>query len=225
MKTDKELRQDVLEELDWDESIDASQIGVTTYNGVVTLIGQVPTHADKRTAEELTKRVHGVKAIASEIEVRPGASHQRYDEQLAMAAVHALEWDGKVPHDRVQVVVSDGWITLEGTTEHRFERDAAERAIRHLIGVRGVANRLIVEPEASRVPERKTSDRIEDEIERALLRSSMVNSKQIGVEVKECTAILTGVVRSLAEYDEVERIAWMAPGISQVENCVAITLG
>ena len=223
MKSDKQLQHDVLAELDWDASIDESQIEVTTNQGVVTLSGHVLTHSDKHAAEQLTKRVHGVQAIANEIEVRPSDSHQRDDEHIAVAAVYALEWDGKVPKERVQVVVSDGWITLDGTTEHRFEKEAAERAIRHLIGVRGVTNRIHVEHASTGVVEQKSVDQVKEAIEGALRRSAAVNSKQIAVEVNQRTAILSGDVRSKAERDEVERIAWMSHAISQVDNCITIT--
>ena len=223
MKSDKEILHDVIAELDWDASIDESKIGVTASQGVITLSGHVSTHSDRHAAESLAKRVHGVQAIANEIEVRPRGSHQRDDEQIAVAAVHSLEWDGKVPKDRVQVVVSDGTITLEGTTEHRFEKEAAQRAIRHLIGVRGVTNNIVVEPVHTTVAEHKTRDPIKDAIESALRRSALVSSKQIDIEVNQDTVVLSGDVRSQAERDEVERIAWMARAISQVDNCITIT--
>jgi osmotically-inducible protein OsmY len=223
MKSNEKLQRDVLEQLDWDTGIDASQIGVTTHDGVVTLTGHVSTHTDRHTAEKLTKRVHGVKAVANDIEVRPQDSHQRDDEHIAAAAVHALAWDGKVPDDRVQVVVRDGWITLEGAAEHRFEREAAERAVRHLIGVRGVTNSIVVEPAETSVAERKTVSQIKSEIEGALRRSAILNSKQITTEVNEHAVILTGDVHSHKEIDEVERIAWTAREVSQVENCITIT--
>ena len=184
--------------------------------GVITLTGHVPTHADQLAAEHLTKRVHGVKAIANEIEVSPSESHQREDEQIALAAVHALEWNAKVPHERVQVVVSDGWITLDGTTDHRYERNEAERAVRHLLGIRGVTNKIEVKPEQSRGMQRKTVGQTKEGIENALRRSSLVNSKQVDIEVVERTAILSGDVRSHAERDEAERLVWMAPGVSEV---------
>ncbi len=223
MKTDERLQREVLEEFDWDASVDASQIGVTTNAGVVTLSGHVTTYSDKHSAEKLTKRVRGVKAIANEIEVRPSDRHQRDDEHIAMAAVHALEWNGKVPNDQIQVVVSDGWITLDGCTAHRFEKNAAECAIQHLVGIRGVTNNVLVEPLKASVAEKKPTGRIKDEIGCALGRSAIVNSKQINIDVNKQVVVLSGDVRSHAERDEVERIVWMAHGISHVDNCITIT--
>lgn len=223
MNTNVQLQRDVLEQLGWDPSIDASQIAVTAKDGIVTLSGHVSTHTEKHTAEKLTKRVHGVKAVANDIEVRPSDSHQRDDEHIAAAAVHALQWDGRVPDQRVQVVVRGGWITLEGSVEHRFERNAAERAVRHLIGVRGVINNILVEPLPTGIAERKPANQIKAEIESALRRSAILKSRQIAVEVNQQTVVLTGDVHSPAEHDEVERIAWTAREISQVENCLTIT--
>lgn len=223
IKTDKALRRDVLDELASDASVDASHIGVTAHQGVVTFSGHVPTHADVHAAETAAKRVHGVRAIANEIEVKPSARHQRDDEQIAMAAVHALEWDAKASKNRVQVVVSDGWVTLDGTADHRFEKEAAERAIRHLIGVRGVTNRIVVEPAKSEVAQRMAIGQIKTNIDSALRRSAIINPREVDVEVIDYTAILSGDVRSHAERDEVERIAWLARGITQVENCITIT--
>ncbi len=223
MKTDEGLQRDVLEEFDWDAGVDASQIEVAANSGIVTLSGHVSTHSDKHAAENLTKRVRGVKAIANEIEVRPSDSHQREDEHIALAAVHALEWDVKVPSDQIQVVVSDGWITLDGSTAHRFEKAAAERAVRHLVGIRGVTNSILVEHTKANVAERKQCGQIEEEIENALRRSAIVNSKQINIEVSEKVVILSGDVHSHAERDEVERIAWMPHVISKVDNCITVT--
>jgi osmotically-inducible protein OsmY len=222
MKSDVDLQRDVLGELDWEPSVDASQIGVTAREGVVTLTGHVTTQSEKHTAEKLTTRVHGVKAVANEIEVRPSHSHLRDDEHIAAAAVHALQWHDKVPKDRIQVVVREGWITLEGTVDYRFEKEAAERAVRHLIGARGVTSRILVGP-AQREPGRRSADQIKVEIEDALRRSAIVNSQKITVEVNDDTVILTGDVRSRTEHDAVERIAWTAHEIAQVENCITIT--
>ncbi len=223
MKGDVQLQRDVLEHLDWVPGIDASQIGVTAHEGVVTLSGHVPTLTDRHTAEKITKRVHGVRAVADEIEVRPSDTHVRDDENLAEAAVHALKWDAKAREDRVQVVVSEGWITLEGSVAERFEADAADRAVRHLTGVRGVTNSIVINPEASGTVPQPTPRQVKDDIENALRRSAIVNSRRVTVEVDGDKVILMGDVHSHAEHEEVERIAWVPGLVSQVENCITIT--
>ncbi len=223
MKTDVDLQLDILHELDWEPSVDASQIGVTNADGIVTLTGHVPTHTEKYTAEKVTKHVHGVRAVANEIEVRPNDSHQRDDEHLAAAAVHALQWDAKTPDQRLQVTVRDGWITLEGTTDHRFQMEAAERAVRHLIGARGVTNSMYLAAARPAAEKRKGTDQIKHEIEEAIRRNALIRSVGITVEVDQQNVILTGDVATHAEHDAVERIAWTAHGISGVENCITIT--
>lgn len=216
MKTDVQLQQDVLAELDWEPSIDAAQVGVTAKDGVVMLTGHVPVFGQKRIAEEVAKRVHGVKAVANDLEVRPPESHRCDDADLAAAALHALSWDASVPEDLIQVTVREGVIDLEGTVERHFQRNAAERAVRRLRGVRAVANHIRIEHP---VPPETTNGGIEA----ALLRSATIDSKGVQIEIVGRKVILTGDVRSHAERDEVERIAWRAPGVLEVENCVTIT--
>jgi osmotically-inducible protein OsmY len=159
-----------------------------------------------------------VKAVADDLEVRPPESHRKDDADLAAAAVHALSWDASVPDDRIQVTVRDGAINLEGTVDRRHDRLAAERAVRRLRGVRSVVNEILVEHTAPSPESQENSG-----IEAALRRSATINSKRICVELQGRKVILTGDVRSHTERDEAERIAWRAPGVSHVENCVTIT--
>ena len=165
MRNDVELQRDVLEELDWEPSVHASDVGVTTHEGVVTLRGHVVTHTQKHAAESVAKRVNGVRAVVNELEVRPSEHHRRDDEDIAEAAVHALEWDGSVPDDRVQVTVHDALIDLDGAVVHRYEREAAERAVRHLVGVRGVNNRIVVEPLSMSAVQLRSGSQIKAQIE------------------------------------------------------------
>jgi osmotically-inducible protein OsmY len=216
MKPDAQLQHDVLQELAWDPSIDASQIGVTARDGVVSLTGAVPVYAQKFQAEKAAKRVHGVKAIANDIEVTLDHSGQPTDADIAAAVLHTLKWNGSVPADRIGVTVRDGWITLDGTVDWQFQKDAVNRAVRHLMGARGVTNSILVKP-------RKKTEDVKAGIEAALRRSATVDSKKIGVETDDGTVILTGDVHSYAERDQAERTAWAAPGVSRVENCITVT--
>lgn len=216
MKTDVHLQRDVLDELDWEPSLDASRIGVTAHEGVVTLTGHLPVYAQKHTAEEVAKRVHGVRAVANEIEVRPTDVHVRDDEDIAEAAVHALQWDAKVPDQQIQVAVEDGWITVEGNVEQQFQRVEVERVVRHLAGVRGVTNSVTVAPHESAGDTRGA-------IEAAIQRSAALRPRDISVEMDGPSVILTGDVHSLAELDEAMRIAWSARGVRHVENCITVT--
>lgn len=216
MKTDVHLQRDVLDELDWEPSVDASQIGVTVKDGVVTLTGHVPIFAEKHLAEELAKRVHGVKAVANEIEVRPPDVHVRDDTELASAAVHALDWDAHVPSKQIRVTVDHGWITLEGSVQRQFQRVAAERAIRQLVGTRGVTNQIRVCP-----PE--ATSRIETDIHSALRRNALIDARRVAVAAQDRIVTLSGDVHTHAECEEAERIAWGARGVDRVVNCLTVT--
>ncbi len=214
--TDVRLRRNVLDELEWEPSLDAAQIGVTTKDGIVTLIGHVPVYSEKHAAEEVVKRVHGVRAVANEIEVRPSGAHVRDDEDIAAAAVHALQWDAEVPDRNVQITVEDGCIRAEGTVEHRFQKAAVDRVLRHLHGVRGVTNEVnVVSPRAVSAVKRA--------IEAAFERSAALNSRTLSIEVEDATVTIVGDVHSLSELAEVERVAWSASGVRSVQNCVTIT--
>lgn len=215
-KTDAHLQRDVLDELEWEPSVDAAHIGVTASEGVVTLAGHVPVYSEKHTAEEVAKRVHGVRAVANEIEVRPSGIHVRDDESIAAAAVHALQWDAKVPDEEIQITVEDGWITATGTVQHRFQRAAVDRVLRHFHGARGLKNNIEVIPPAA-VSETKTT------IEAAFKRSAVLNSKNLSVEVDDGEVTITGDVHSHAELAEVERIAWATAGVRNVQICVTVT--
>lgn len=226
MKVSVDLERHVLDELDWDPSVDASQIGVKVGDGVVTLTGHVPVYSQKHAAEEVVKRVHGVKALANKIEVWPGDEHRRDDEDIAAAALHALEWNAKVPHDNVRVIVEDGWVTLEGTVDWGFQKEAIDRAVRNLVGIHGVNDTIVVGPgESFASPEahEERGNEIKTCIEAALKRSARLHSKNIDIEIFEGTVTLTGDVHCHAESDEAERTAWAARGVIRVENCLTIT--
>jgi osmotically-inducible protein OsmY len=212
-RTDREIQTDVLSELRWDHSIQANEIGVAVENGVVTLTGTVDTYLNKWKAEEAAHRVHGVVAVANDINVR--AIGERTDADIASAAVHALKWNSSVPADKIQVTVEKGWVTLKGNVEWHYQKLEAERAVRGLWGAKGVSNLIIVKPAAS------PSD-LKKKIEDALIRTAQIDASNISVEVQGSKAILKGSVRSWAERREAERQAWLAPGIISVDNQITL---
>jgi osmotically-inducible protein OsmY len=214
--SDSELQRDITAELKWEPSLRDDDIAVGVREGVVTLGGFVDSYAEKATAERAAGRVKGVKAIADELEVRLPGPFTRTDPEIARAATQALQWNVAVPHDRIQVKVAKGWITLEGQVELYFQKEAAERAVRFLTGVRGVSNLITL---AVRTTPRDVKQRIKE----ALHRAAELDAGHVTVEIAGNKAILTGTVRSYAELKDAERAARNAPGITEVESHLAIS--
>jgi len=146
MNTEKKLQREVYEALHAVETIDAAEIGVAVRCGVVTLTGGVARFTEKLAAERAANRVPGVRAVANELQVCPLGVCDRTDTDLAMAVVEALTGKAGLSEGPVKVSVSDGWVTLEGRVERPDEMERAEGVVRHLIGVRGVFNRIEVRP-------------------------------------------------------------------------------
>lgn len=216
MKTDRELQTEVLAALDWEPGVDAADIGVTTDHSVVTLRGSVATYHEKFLAERTARRVYGVRAVANDIEVKPTSVTTRSDSDIAQAAANALEWDSAVPRGAVLATVANGWVTLTGEVTWQFQRMAAEAALRHLYGLKGVINSIAVKPHVR-------ATEVQRKIEDAFRRSAEVDAQHVTVETRGDTVVLTGAVHSLAERDEAERAAWSAPGVICVDDQLVVT--
>ena len=210
-KNDEELKIDVLSELEFDPSVEVSDIGVLVKNGTVTLNGYATSYGERFAAVRSAKRVAGVKAIADDIEVKlPGSSH-RTDGDIAAAAIHQIDWNTTIPKGIAQVTVRDGWITLQGEFEWWHEKNATESAVLHLAGVKGVTNLITLKPTSVPV-------NVEATIKAALMRSSLLDADKIQVEATGSEVILLGKVRNYTEREEAERIAWSATGVYSVDN-------
>jgi osmotically-inducible protein OsmY len=214
--SDEEIQKNVLEQLKYDSRIKPAEIGVTVKDGVVSLVGTVDSYTKKWTAEEIALRTTGVKAVVNELEVKLPSSSVRSDEDIAKTARQILESSYDVP-PTVKVVVEKGWVTLTGDVEWQFQKEAAERKVRDLIGVKGVINRITVRP---KVKPEDLKRRIED----ALVRTAETDAKNIQVEVQDGRVVLRGRVHSWYEKEEAKREAWLAPGVREVVDEMVITV-
>jgi osmotically-inducible protein OsmY len=212
MKSDAQIQMDVIQELKWDPSVTHEHIGVAVADGIVTLSGTVPTFIEKYSAEKASRRVGGVKAVVEKIEVRVPGAFSRDDEAIAKAIVDQFRWHTQIPDDVVKATVQNGWVDLTGEVEWEFQRRAAAKAIRGLAGVRGIANKVTIKAKVAKPFE------IKAKIEEALKRAAEREAGHIAIEVRGSRVILSGKVRSFAEWQAVKGVAWSAPGVTSVDD-------
>jgi osmotically-inducible protein OsmY len=215
MKTDSDLKHDILTELAWDPVVPEAKVGVAVSDGVVTLSGHLDTYAEKIATQRAVERVSGVQAIALEIDVVPQGVHKRSDTEIAMAAEQALGWNTSVPKDRVKVAVEKGWVTLSGELDWNFQRGAVERMIRPLRGVLGITDNITLK--SLPIPA-NLSARIQD----ALTRQASREARRIEIAVDGSVVTLRGHVHSWAERNAAEGATWSAPGVSRVDNQLTV---
>jgi osmotically-inducible protein OsmY len=215
MRTDTDLQKDIVAELKWEPSLRNDDIAVAVRDGVVTLAGFVDSFVDKWKAERVVSRIKGVKAIANDLEVKLPSTSSRPDPDIARAALDALSWNISVPQDRIKVKVEKGWVTLEGDVDGYYQKEAAERAVRYLTGVKGVSNLITLRA-------RPAPSDVKQRIKEALQRGAQFDAEHITVDIEGNKAILRGTVRSYAEMRDAERAARNAPGVIEVENRLTV---
>jgi osmotically-inducible protein OsmY len=156
-----------------------------------------------------------VKSVASEIKVDLSYMPARTDEDIARTAANQLQWNYLVP-DTVKVQVTDGFVSLSGTVEWQYQSDEAERAVRPLLGVKGVLNEIELKPTIS-------ANGVRAKIEDALKRDAQIDADSIKVETSGSTVTLRGSVESWSEREEAEDTAYNAPGVTRVNNLIEIS--
>jgi osmotically-inducible protein OsmY len=216
MRLDADIKRDVEDELRWDPSIDATDIGVAVHNGVVTLSGFVRSYAEKTEAERAAKRVAGVVGVADDLEVRLPALDERPDPEIVRDAISALKAELPFSSENIRVIAKNGWLTLEGEVEWNYARATAASVVKRVRGVKGVTNSIALKPKA-------TPYEVRRKIEDALRRSAELDASRITVEATGSEVILRGTVRSWAEREEAERAAWAAPGVTRVDDRITVS--
>ncbi len=214
MKTDQQIQEDVMEELRWEPSLNAAQIGVAVHNGIVTLNGIVQFYSEKLTAENAAKRVKGVKALADNIEVNL-SDGKPSDTQIAENVIKALEWNVSIPEEKIKVKVDKGWVTLEGEVDKLYQKQAASNAIKFLPGIKGISNWINVETLVE-------TGSVKENIRKALERRADLEADNIIIDTIGSKVILKGSARSWNERQEIERAAASAPGVTEVDDQLSI---
>src|SRR6201995_4386269 len=216
MKSDSEIRDDVIDELRWEPRIsDPDGIGVAVRDGAVTLTGSVPSYAEKLAAVQAAERVYGIKAVANDLKVKlPGTP--RDDADIATAIAHVLDWNVQIPEGKVQARVQDGWVTLTGEVEHDYQRREVDRMVRNVRGVVGVTDNVTVKP-----PPRPEA--VKEEIEESFKREAEIDARHIRVEVSDHTARLHGHVHSLHEAEVARAAVAAAPGVATVDSHLLVS--
>lgn len=216
MRLDADIKRDVEDELRWDPDIDATDIAVAVHNGVVQLSGFVRSYPQKTQAERDAKRVAGVVGVANDIEVRLPVIDQRPDADIVRDAVSALKTELPYSSENIKVIARDGWLTLDGAVEWNYARERAEAAVKRVRGAKGVTNSITLKPKVAPVEIRR-------KIEDAFRRSAELDASRVTVEANGSEIVLRGTVKSWAERQEAERAAWAAPGVTRVDNRIAIS--
>lgn len=215
MKTDLQIQSDVQSQLKWEPQLNASEIGVSVKNGVVTLSGIVDSFPKKLAAERVAKSILGVKAVAVDLQVGISPINKKSDTEIAEACINAMKWDSSVPDDKIKLKVENGFVVLEGTVEWSYQRIAAKKALANISGLKGIDNLITVKQKPSSLD-------IKKQIRDSFIRTAGQEADRIKVEVLGDRVILNGTVASLHEKEEAENTAWSTSGVNEVDNKIIV---
>jgi osmotically-inducible protein OsmY len=216
-KSNDILRKEVMEAIKWEPVLQSSKIQVSVQDGIVTLAGTVENYNQKKEAEHAIKDISGVKTIIDDVMVDLSYPAIRNDKEIANSVIKALKEKWVIPNHTLKVTVKEGWVTLEGVLHWNFQRKTADNAIRYLEGVRGVIDKIVIEAEIKNQLEKEI-------VEKALKRSWILDIGNIKVRVDGNTICLSGIVSSIFQKEEAERIAWNTKGVWQVDNELFVEL-
>ena len=209
MNDDRQLQQDVLNELAADPSVNAEKIGVTANGGIVCLSGSVGSFYEKWQAEKAAQRVLGVRGLTVDVEVKIPSDHQRTDEDIARSAQTVLGWNAAIPRDSVKVMVENGWVTLRGELGWNFQREIAEKIVAELLGVKGVTDQIELTPHVS-------GAHVKHQVDDALKRQAVLDAQKVSVKVDGGKVILEGAVSNWAERDVIKHAVWSVAGVQSL---------
>lgn len=218
MKTDAEIQNDVMDELLWEPSLNAAEIGVAVKKGVVTLSGTLDSYLKKLAAEKAAKRVAGVKAVAEDIEVIYNGTFTRNDTQIAQAILENLKWNSALNEGKIKVKVENGIVTLDGEVDWDYQRTSAVNNISGMLGVKFINNNITIKSAP-------VSSDLKQKISAAFHRTATLDAEKIKLDISGNKVILRGTVRSWAEKNDAEKAVWAARGVSQIENNLVIETG
>ena len=213
MIADSLIKIDIQDALMFEPGLKSHNVIVNVEDGIVTLTGSVENYHEKSLAENVIKKVRGVKVIVEEIQVKLGESLQRSDEEIAKAVVRALEGDSSLPHDKIKIVVEHGVVRLSGEVEWQYQRNRAYNNARYLFGIKNVINSIMLKPSAP-----VKSELVSGKILSGFQRNATMDARNIRVEAQGSKVILKGSVRSRAEYEEARHASWSVPGVTEVDS-------
>jgi osmotically-inducible protein OsmY len=211
MHTDRELQEQIVMALDQEPDLDVAHIGVTVHKGVATLAGEVATVPQKSTAEQTTRHVAGVRAVANDLDVSPGCAPGHGDPALAEAVVNSIVRHCAVPPEAIQATIDDGEVALTGAVTWAFQKTAVEQAVQQVPGVKRVISHIVVKPQAS-------VEDVKGRIAQVFQANANVDARNVRVEIRGGVVVLTGTVRSEYEREQAERAVWSAAGVTHLDN-------